>query len=38
VFESHVNVADEIVGALTVSVTVTIFDEDPVALTVTVPL
>jgi len=38
VFGDHVNVADEVVGALTVSVTATVFDEDPVALTVMVPL
>ena len=30
--------ADEVVGALTVSVTATVFDEDPGALTVMVPL
>ena len=37
-FGDHVNVADEVVGALTVSVTATVFDEGPVALTVIVPL
>ena len=34
----HVNVADEVAGALTVSVTATVFEEAPAALTVTVPL
>jgi hypothetical protein len=38
VFGVHVNVADEVVGAPIVSVTPTVFDEDPVALTVMVPL
>ena len=34
----HVNVADEVAGALTVSVTATVFEEVPAALTVRVPL
>ena len=34
----QVNVADEVAGALTVSVTATVFEEAPAALTVTVPL
>ena len=34
----HVNVADDVAGALTVSVTVTVFEEAPAALTVRVPL
>jgi hypothetical protein len=34
----HVNVADEVDGALTVSVTATVFEEVPAALTVRVPL
>jgi hypothetical protein len=38
VFAAHVNVADEIVGALTVNATATVLDEAPAALTVMVPL
>lgn len=34
----HVNVVDEVAGALTVSVTETVFEEMPAALTVRVPL
>ena len=34
----HVNVADEVIGALTVRVTAIVFDEAPVALTVMVPV
>jgi hypothetical protein len=34
----HVNVADEVDGALTVSVTATVFEEAPAALTVRLPV
>ena len=34
----HVNVADEVAGALTVSVMATVFEEAPAALTVSVPV
>jgi hypothetical protein len=34
----HVNVVDEVAGALTVSVTATVFEVIPAALTVIVPL
>ena len=34
----HVNVTDEVAGALTVSVTATVFEEMPAALTVRVPV
>jgi hypothetical protein len=34
----HVNVADEVAGALTVSVTATVFEAVPTALTVRMPL
>ena len=34
----HVNVTDEVAGALTVSVTATVFEEAPAAFTVRVPL
>jgi len=34
----HINVADEVAGALTVSVTATVFEVAPTALTVRVPV